>query len=127
MDSFRCLIVMLNCLFQIKVYSCFFLKKNPKQTRGLDINGFVVHSDHSMCVQQVQVPHTEFLMKDIRNRYTSVIIKDLLNKNVFTSLFYLTDFIAINCEQMQFKFCIRNDIAKIITCAYIIDTSLNYN
>lgn len=67
------------------------------------------------------------LMKDIRNRYTSVIIKDLLNKNVFTSLFYLTDFIAINCEQMQFKFCIRNDIAKLITCTYIIDTSLNYN
>lgn len=68
MDSFRCLIVMLNCLFQIKVYSCFFERKKTKQTRGLDINGFVVHSDHSMCVQQVQVPHTKFLMKDIRNR-----------------------------------------------------------
>lgn len=127
MDSFRCLIVMLNCFyFKLKCIH-IFMKKKPKQTRGLDINGFVVHSDHSMCVQQVQVPHTKFLMKDIRNRYTSVIIKDLLNKNVFTSLFYLTDFIAINCEQMQFKFCIRNDIAKIITCTHTIDTSLNYN
>lgn len=73
MDSFRSLTVMLNCLFQIKVYSCFYEKK-PKQTCGLDINGFVVHSDHSMCVQQIQVPHTEFLMKDIRNRYTSIFI-----------------------------------------------------
>lgn len=127
MDSFRCLIVMLNCFyFKLKCIH-IFMKKNPKQTRGLDINGFVVHSDHSMCVQQVQVPHTKFLMKDIRNRYTSIIIKDLLNKNVYTSLFYLTDFIAINCEQMQFKFCIRNDIAKIITCTNIIDTSVNYN
>lgn len=64
MYSFRCLIVMLNCLFQIKVYSCFLYKKK-NQTCGLDIDGFVVHSDHSMCVQQIQVSHTKFLMKEI--------------------------------------------------------------
>lgn len=42
-----------------------FLWGKKKQTCGLDINGFIVHSDHSMCVQQIQVPHTKFLMKGI--------------------------------------------------------------
>lgn len=77
---------MLNCdaklFIQLKCIHAF----KKKQTCGLDINGFVVHSDHSMCVQQIQVPHTKFLMKEIRIYFT------LLHKNVFTSLFYLTGF-----------------------------------
>lgn len=85
MDSFRCLIVMLNCLFQIKVYSCFYEKK-PKQTRGLDINGFVVHSDHSMCVQQVQVPHTKFF----NERYTKSIYFSNYKRSIKQKCFYFS-------------------------------------
>lgn len=52
---------MLIVYFKLK---CIYVFKKD-QTCGFDINGFIVHCDHSMRVQQIQVPHTKFLMKDI--------------------------------------------------------------